>query len=97
MFQLRNLLNRSNIKSTPSDVNASEDFLHCVTVGHVVLAAMDFFEIPSMDAAAPASELLPQDMECLGPQEKCTILQNAIASFLKQFLNLQDSQDTVND
>ena len=96
MYQLRNLLNRSNIKSTPCDVNASEDFLHCLTVGHVVSAAMKFFNIPSMDAAA-ATDLFPPDLDHLSNDQKTAFLLDIVSKLLKQFLNLDALDDSSNN
>ena len=61
MFQLRNLVNRRNVKKDPSDdVNASEDFLRAVVHGHIIAAAMEVFQMDSLDGV-PCADLFPQD------------------------------------
>ncbi len=50
LFQLRNLINRRNVKKDPSDnANACEDFFLTVTEGHILAAAMEVFEMTSLD------------------------------------------------
>ena len=49
-FQLRNLLNRKNIGISPKkDVNSREDFFHLVVGAHVLVAAMEFLGMDSLD------------------------------------------------
>ncbi len=43
LYQLRNLINRRNVKKLPkSDVNASEDFLEVVVTGYILVAVMSY-------------------------------------------------------
>ena len=50
LFQLRNLVNRRNVRVDPSDdVNSSEDFLLTVVEGHILAAAMEIFGMSSID------------------------------------------------
>ena len=45
MFQLRNLINRRNVRKDPSgDVNSSEDFIVTVVEGHILAAVMEALE-----------------------------------------------------
>lgn len=46
LFQLRNLLNRRNVRKDPSDdVNACEDIFLTVTEKHILAAVMQEFEM----------------------------------------------------
>ena len=60
LMQLRNLVNRRNIKPTKpkDDVNASEDFLQMIVECHVLTAAMEFFGMECLEDD-PCSDILP--------------------------------------
>ena len=50
LYQLRNKLNRTNVVSVPKkDMNACEDFITTVTSGLVVAAALNTFELESVN------------------------------------------------
>ena len=50
LYQLRNKLNRTNVVSVPKkDMNACEDFITTVTSGLVVAAALNTFELQSVN------------------------------------------------
>ena len=50
LYQLRNLLGRSNVVTDPTkDFNACEDFLLVVISGHIIAAAMKALGMKKMD------------------------------------------------
>ena len=50
LFQLRNLIHRSNVSSNPKkDTNAAEDFLEVVVTGYVISTVMAFLGMSSLD------------------------------------------------
>ena len=50
LFQLRNLINRRNVRKEPvKDVNAAEDFLQCVTEGHIIIACLEGIGMASIN------------------------------------------------
>lgn len=50
LFQLRNLINRRNVSvDVKGSVNAFEDFLDVITIGHVLAAAMEYLGMSKLD------------------------------------------------
>ena len=62
LCQLRNLINRRNVTKKPKEnVNASEDFLEIVTIGHILTAVMSYLKMSSLDDM-PSSDIVPHDI-----------------------------------
>ena len=88
MFQLRNLVNRRNIKKDPSDdVNASEDFFTTVVHGHILAAAMEVFKMDSLDEV-PCDEAFTQDPSKLDVEQKRDLMQTAVHKIVDKFVNM---------
>ena len=52
MYQLRNYIQRRNIKAkVKGNFNASEEFLDVVTRARAISAALEHFQMPSMNTA----------------------------------------------
>ena len=61
LFQLRNLLNRRNVKKSCKDaVDPCEDFLETVVTVYILEAVMDILGMSTTEDD-PCSELFPQD------------------------------------
>ena len=57
LHQLRNLINRKNLPSkSKQDLNACEDFIEVVGIGHITAAAKELLEEKSMDPAKMTPE-----------------------------------------
>ena len=88
MFQLRNLVNRRNVKKDPSDdVNASEDFFTAILDGHILSAAMEVFKMDSLDGE-PCVDFFPQDVFELDTEQKKDILATAVRKIVDKFVNM---------
>ncbi len=62
LYQIRNLINRRNVKETPkNDVNASEDFLEDVVTAYIIAAAMAYLGMSSLDAM-PLESVISHDV-----------------------------------
>lgn len=93
MFQLRNLVNRRNVKKDPSDdVNASEDFFRAVLHGHIISAAMEVFKMDSPDGT-PCVDFLPQDVSELDTEKKKDILATAVHKIVDKFVDMFNVHD----
>jgi hypothetical protein len=58
LYQLRNLLNRRKVERKPKiNVNAAEDFVEVVTIGHILSAAMHMLKMTSIDGI-PSSDVV---------------------------------------
>ena len=61
LYQLRNLINRRNVTTeVKSNVNANEDFLEVVVTGYVIVTAMKFLGMSSLNNIPHASHV-PSD------------------------------------
>lgn len=59
MYQLRNLLHRTNVPKKPkANFNACEDFLTVIVTGHVLAAAMKVLKMSTLEDL-PSSEFIP--------------------------------------
>ena len=62
LCQLRNLINRRNVTKSPkNDVNAAEDFLEVVVVGHILTAVMSYLGMSSLHDK-PLSSIVCHDI-----------------------------------
>ena len=56
LFQLRCLINRTNVKKKPKEsFNACSEFLTTVVIAHVILAALRLFKMETMESQPPES------------------------------------------
>ncbi len=84
LYQLRNLVDRRNVVSSPSDnVNANEDFFELVTTAHVLAAAMEVFGMKTLKDA-PEPSLFPSD-EMNTSDEFVAVLEASTRVILSQF------------
>ena len=73
LYQLRNLINRRNVVSDPSDdVNACEDFLELIVIAHILCAIMAVLGMETLDDN-PSSVFFPEGEV----REKTAVLQSA--------------------
>lgn len=94
ILQLKNLLNRSSVpREVHKDVNAVEDFLEVVLAGHVIAAAMAYFEMQQL-GDKPNPEMIPHDTESLTEDEKKKILFDSVDNIVAQFTNIDLPDNT---
>lgn len=86
LFQLCNLLNcRNVVKDVRNDMNATNDFFKTVEVGHIVMAAMQFFKMQTIDND-PQNPGLQEATE-RPHSEKWTVLRTCIRGLLEQYIS----------
>ncbi len=74
MFQLCNLVNRSNVKSVPKDnVNACEDFFCLLVTSHILVVAMELLGMESLDDE-PNQEIVQPDVWMCDREERQSVL-----------------------
>lgn len=84
--QLQHLINRTNVPQKPKkDVNAAEDFVQIVTLGHVIASAMQFFKMTKVDDT-PDNGHLNKLESSKSQQEKGKLFHVMISDMLKQYL-----------
>ena len=71
MYQLRNLLHRTNVVSKPAkDFNACDDFFNLIVTSHILTASLEVFHMnslhdtPSLDAVPALQDALSQTKDC---------------------------------
>jgi hypothetical protein len=88
LYQLRNLINRRNIKKDPSkDVAASEDFFLLITEAHVLSAFMSVIGMAAIDSS-PHSEYFPDGCTELNTSQRCKILLSCTRQIVNKFVDL---------
>lgn len=88
LFQLRNLINRRNVRIDPSDdVNSSEDFLLTIVEGHILAAVMEVFEMTSLDDR-PTSALFPDDSSETEPIQARNLLVRHLKEVVKTHVDI---------
>ena len=102
LFQLRNLLNRKNIGISPKkDVNSHEDFFHLIVDAHVLVPAMEFLGMDSLDDN-PNAEIFPPNVWMLDKEERKEILLSVCGSIIEEFTDIstikpKQNINTVNE
>ncbi len=93
LFQLRNLLNRRNVKKDPTDgVNACEDFFLTVTEGHILAAVMEEFGMSSL-ADTPCTTLFPEKSSGLEPLQRRNVMMLALQKVVKKYVDVTVPSD----
>ncbi len=100
-FQLRNLVNRRNIRKDPhADVNASEDFFVSVTESHILAAAMTLLEMTSLDDE-PSEKYFPAKSSELDPMQRRQLMllaaNDVIGNFVKLDVSFADPQSAIGE
>jgi len=101
LYQLRNLINRRNVVSDPSNnVTACEDFFLMVVEAHILSAAMKVFEMKSVEDT-PVRRLFPDGSSDLDSLQRRNIMILAIDEVLKKFVdfnyNMKKAEESGTD
>lgn len=90
LYQLRNLIHRSNVPSVPKkDFNACEDFIDTVISSHIVAAAMATFQLESTSDTPRDSVLKDADQVWMkGKEERKAILEEMCMQVFDKFISL---------
>ncbi len=91
LYQLRNLLGRSNVVTDPArDFNACEDFLLVVVSGHIIAAAMKSLGMKTMDDSSPTADTVigsdPYSLWMLGDEERKKVLDSICSDVLEKYI-----------
>ena len=88
LFQLRNLLNRRNVRKDPSDdVNACEDFFMTVTEGHILAAVMQEFQMSSLEDT-PSCSIFSEDSADFDPLLRCNLIVKALQKVVHKYVDI---------
>ena len=86
--QLQHLINRTNVPMRPKrNMNAAEDFIHIVVLGHVAALAMKHFAMASVHDQPKHSDLLRVN-QCHEKTQKQTFFQQALINMLRRNITL---------
>ena len=99
LLQLRNILNRFSVPTDPKrDVNASEDFLQVLLIGHVVAAGMEIFGMKTMDDQPNDIFLVSQQLSRNQKEQVLTdVAHNVVSKFVNLDLAILNSNTTVRE
>ena len=96
MYQLRNLLGRTNVGIDPSkDFNSCEDFLCVVIKGLIVSAAIETFGLDSVDDCPP-DDIVPPDAWLYANAERKDMLSSLTNQIISKFVNFKYNNFTMN-
>ncbi len=84
----KNLINRTNLPTEPKNVNAVEDFLTVVRVGHTVAAAIEFFRLECMKDANVPKRNVPCGFDTMFIDDKRKAYHNMVLEFVRTYVNL---------
>ena len=88
LYQIRNLINRRNVKKAPkSDVNASEDFLEVVVTGYIVAAAMAYLGMSSL-SDLPKESIISHDVWMEDDAVRWNILHDIAKHIVDKYIDL---------
>lgn len=89
LYQLRNVLNRSNVVYEPkNDYNACSDFFETIVESHVIAAVMETFQMTSM-SDTPRCSYFPDGFYSLSEAEQRTVLQLAVKQVVAKHVCVQ--------
>lgn len=86
LYQLRNLLNRRNV--TKQNMSACEEFFILVVEAHILVAAMETFNMTSLNDE-PSTPLLPSGCTELTPNQRKEVLILAVKDMLHRFVDIE--------
>ena len=86
--QLKHLINRTNVPQKPkNNMNAADDFIHLVLIGHVIAAALTHFGMKSLDDVPTHEDLKKIDEQSNHmAEQKC--FHQALINMLRPHINL---------
>ena len=88
MYQLRNLINRRNVVSSPHDgVSACEDFFITVIESHIIAAALNVFGMENVDSV-PSLNYFPEGCVNFDSLKQRQLLTDAAYAIVEKFVNI---------
>ena len=88
LYQLRNIVNRRNVgQDCSKNVNACEDFFTTVTEAHILAAAMEVFQMDSLEDR-PSTDHFPSNSSHLDSLQRRQLILLGVKEVLAKFVNL---------
>lgn len=88
LYQLRNLLNRRNVKASPkSDVNASEDFIEVIISGYILAAVMTHLGMSSI-TDLPDERIVSHDIWMEDDSVRYSVLMDIASHIVEEHVDL---------
>ena len=85
LYQLRNIVNRRNVgQDCSKNVNACEDFFTTVTEAHILAAAMEVFQMDSLEDR-PSTDHFPNNSSHLDSLQRRQLILLGVKEVLAKF------------
>ena len=89
MYQLKNLINRSNVTTIPKhNFNTCDDFLRLIINCFILTAAMKTLGMKELDNQ-PSSSHIPEDVKLKSAEERKTLLENICKKIVDDFIHTE--------
>ncbi len=91
MYQLRNLIGRSNVSADPvHKFNECDDFFHLLVTCHILAAAMKFLQMTNLDGTPCLSSVTkPEDLWMEGAGRRKAVLQSICDDIVDKFVDFK--------
>ena len=91
LYQLRNILNRTNVKPNPKDnVNAAHDFIDIITMCHILAATMELFNMTDLQGVPNDDDIdLDEDTWMLPNEERKKIFSLVCHKIVNTYTNFK--------
>ena len=88
LYQLRNLINRRNVKKeVESDVNATEDFIEIVVTGYIISAVLSYLGMLCINDV-PSDSILSPDLWMEDDSVRKSALMNIVSAIIDKHIDL---------
>ena len=91
MYQVRNLIGRSNVSKSPGkNFNASDDFIKLIITSYIVTAAMEYLKMDSL-TDSPSEEVIhsPSEIWTLPLEERKALLMKICGDIVESFISFE--------
>ena len=96
LYQLRNVLNRSNVVCKPkADFNACEDFLDIVVTGHILTAALKMLEMRDSEDIPKKFVANPEEIWMLPDEQRKQSLEEICQKFVENCVHFSYNNASV--
>ena len=89
LYHIRNLINRRNVVNDPkSNIAACEEFFLLVVEAYILLAAMEVFEMSTLDSTPANTKLFPAESSQLDSNQCRSVLLLAVREIIEKFVSV---------
>lgn len=91
MYQLRNLISRSNVSAHPvKSYNESDDFFRVIVTGHILAAALKHLHMKSLaDVPSITAVEHPEDLWMETSEQRTAVLQSVCEDIVDKFVDFE--------